>query len=93
MTFRPPAIAGWAPPWLDIEAMCWCLCLSEDTIGKLVKEGKLPQPSDRLGKRLWAWPAVNAAIAGDQTPGAESIGDLTGRIRDAARQGSAKRGF
>jgi excisionase family DNA binding protein len=43
------------PAYLDIDRMCTELCISERTVDAWVRQGVLPSPRMRGGKRLWKW--------------------------------------
>ena len=53
------------PPYQDMLTLKQNLCLSERTIDVYVKEGRLPPPKNKGGKRLWKWSEVEAYIDGN----------------------------
>lgn len=79
MTARLP----YPPPYQDIATLGAHLCLSTDTIDKMVREGRLPPPKNRHGKRLWKWSEVEKYL---DDPDREALADdLGNRIMEATR--------
>lgn len=50
------------PPYQDLRTLSEHLCLSPRTIEMWVAQGRLPQPLDKAGKRIWEWRAVDRAM-------------------------------
>lgn len=54
------------PAYLDIGRLCQELCVSERTVDAWVKQGTLPPPRQKGGKRLWKWKEVERYLDGDE---------------------------
>lgn len=78
--------ASKVPEWVDTARLCFEVCISEATVDAWVKQGILPPPVYRGGKRLWRWREVDAHLAGTATAGAPSPHEQAENIRDAARK-------
>lgn len=74
------------PEWVDTARLCFEVCISEATVDAWVKQGILPPPVYRGGKRLWRWREVDAHLAGTAPTGAPSPHEQAENIRDAARK-------
>ena len=59
MTAGAPALP-YPPPWQDISTLCAHICVSAPTVDAWMKQGILPPPRLRGGKRLWKWAEVEA---------------------------------
>lgn len=56
------------PAYLDIGRLCRELCVSERTVDAWVKQGALPPPRQKGGKRLWKWREVERYLDGETNP-------------------------
>jgi hypothetical protein len=72
------------PPYQDISTLCKNLCIGATTVDAWVKQGILPPPKLRGGKRLWKWTEVERALDGEP-------GDEMERIRNGAKEARAER--
>ena len=52
------------PPYQDITTLTANLCISERTVDMWTKQGILPPPKNKGGKRLWKWTEVEAYLDG-----------------------------
>ena len=52
------------PAYPDISRLTHELCISERTVDAWVKQGILPPPKNKGGKRLWKWSEVEAYLDG-----------------------------
>ena len=78
------------PAYLDTARLCEELCISERTVDAWVRQGILPAPRQRGGKRLWKWIEVERCI--DNGAPSVAVADPEAeRIRDATRQLAAKK--
>ena len=57
-------IRPYAPDYVDATTLAYRLCVSESTVEKLEREGKLPRRHDVFGFLRWKWEEVEAKIAG-----------------------------
>lgn len=57
------------PPYQDISHLSANLCLSERTVENWVKQGFLPPPKNKGGKRLWKWTEVEQYLDGSDGQG------------------------
>jgi hypothetical protein len=81
------------PAYLDIARLCEELSICERTADAWVRQGILPAPRQRGGKRLWKWKEVESYLD-DGAPGlvpsadaeAERIRDATQRLAEEATQ-------
>ena len=63
------------PPFQDLRTLAQHVGMCEDTIEKLVKEGRFPEPRrNKCAKRLWVWKEVEAHLSkpDDETPADEA---------------------
>lgn len=74
------------PEWVDTARLCFEVCISEATVDAWVRQGILPPPVYRGGKRLWKWREVDAQLAGTSPAGAPSPHEQVENLRDAARK-------
>jgi predicted DNA-binding transcriptional regulator AlpA len=79
--FRPHKYA--IPAWQDIETLSWHLCISESTLEKWVREGKLPRPRKIGGKNLWRWQDIDDHLVRSEDDPALSSAEA---IREATRR-------
>jgi len=70
---------------MDIATLSAHICLSENTIEKMVRQGTLPPPKQPGGKRLWKWKDVERYLEGEQDDVSPSPDDVAERIRNATR--------
>ena len=72
------------PPFQDLRTLAQHVCMSEDTIERLVKEGRFPEPrKNKCGKRLWVWDEVAAHM---KKPDDETPVDEAERLRATVRR-------
>ena len=65
MTVAKSKIARpYAPDYVDKTTLAYRLCVSESSVEKLEREGKLPPRHDVFGFPRWKWEEVEAKIAG-----------------------------
>lgn len=57
------------PPYQDIAHLTENLCISEPTVNAWVKQGILPPPRNKGGKRLWKWAEVEQYLDGSEGRG------------------------
>lgn len=57
------------PPYQDISHLSANLCLSARTVEMWVKQGLLPPPKNKGGKRLWKWTEVEQYLDGPEGHG------------------------
>ncbi len=85
MTNRAPSV----PPYQDISHLTQNLCISEPTVNAWVKQGILPPPRNKGGKRLWKWTEVERYLDGQEGGGLnqemEDIRNETKRQASPAR--------
>lgn len=74
------------PEWVDTARLCFEVCISEATVDAWVRQGILPPPVYRGGKRLWRWREVDTHLAGTAQASAPSPHEQVENIRDAARK-------
>jgi predicted site-specific integrase-resolvase len=72
-------------PWQDISTLCRNICVSENTVDAWVKQGLLPPPRRRGGKRLWKWSEVERYLENGGADVSVSPDALADRIREATR--------
>lgn len=73
------------PTYVDADRLCFELCVSIDTIERMIAAGKFPRPKPGMpGKRLWKWSEVQATIDGKGKSAATSR-EIGQEIRDYAR--------
>lgn len=77
------------PPYQDIATLTENLCISERTVDVWVKQGLLPPPVTRKGKRLWKWSQVEQYLDGPSVAGPE--GELEEIRNETRRQASNAR--
>ena len=53
-------VRPYAPDYVDATTLAYRLCVSESTVEKLEREGKLPPRHDVFGFRRWKWSEVEA---------------------------------
>ena len=77
------------PPYQDIAHLTENLCISESTVDSWVKQGILPPPRNKGGKRLWKWTEVEQYLDGVEGVGLhqemEDIRNETKRQASPAR--------
>ncbi len=78
------------PSYVDIARLCRELCICERTADAWVKQGILPAPRNKRGKRLWKWKDVELYLDGDQTTVAPSADSEAEQVRDATRRALAE---
>jgi|HubBroStandDraft_6_1064221.scaffolds.fasta_scaffold376128_2 predicted DNA-binding transcriptional regulator AlpA len=72
------------PPFQDLRTLTQHVCMSEDTIERLVKDGRFPEPrKNKCGKRLWVWKEVESYLS---KPDDETPADEAERIRETVRR-------
>ena len=76
------------PRWLDRDALARHICESPSAINRMVKEGRIPQPTYRLGPRKPRWDrdAVDAALAGAVASRPKGAAHLAAAILEEARR-------
>lgn len=81
------------PTYVDIDRLCFELCICPDTAKQWIKDGRLPPPKPGRGKFLWKWREVEAAIDGITKSAAVSpdIGAEIENYARAATQGPHRR--
>lgn len=91
------ALPAKVPEWVDTARLCFEVCISEATVDAWVKQGILPAPVYRGGKRLWRWREVDAHLAGTAPGGApspheqaENLLNATRKAMEARRKDSAR---
>ena len=57
-------VRSYAPDYVDATTLAYRLCVSESTIEKWAREGKLPPRHDVFGFRRWKWSEVEALVDG-----------------------------
>lgn len=79
------------PAYLDTARLCIELCICERTVDAWVRQGILPAPRQRGGKRLWKWTEVESCldegaqgVAPLADPEAERIRNATQRLAEEA---------
>jgi hypothetical protein len=77
------------PPYQDISHLSENLCLSTRTVEIWVKQGLLPPPKNKGGKRLWKWTEVERYLDGSEGQGLnQEIEDIRNETRrQASRAG------
>jgi hypothetical protein len=60
-------VRPYAPDYVDATTLAYRLCVSESTVEKLEREGKLPPRHDVFGFRRWKWDEVESLIGGQET--------------------------
>lgn len=80
------------PPYQDIETLAAHISLAPRTIEDWVREGRLPAPVQRKGKRLWKWTRVVEYLDGrNEAAATSSAADSTAeRIRNATRAAASE---
>lgn len=78
------------PPYQDISTLTRNLCISERTVDDWVKEGLLPEPRRKKGKRLWKWTEVEQYMDRDATTVPASPDDQVERIRNATQAAASQ---
>jgi hypothetical protein len=76
---------GFIPPYQDIATLSEHTTLAPRTIEMWVKEGKLPPPCVKGGKRLWKWKDVERYLDGNDAA-VPALEDELEKIRNATRQ-------
>lgn len=89
MRERDDAKLPYPPPWQDISTLCKHICLSHATVEHWVKQGLLPPPKLRGGKRMWKWKDVDRYLEEGGPNVAPSADTEAERVRDAARKAIA----
>ena len=84
---------GWIPPWQDISTLCEHICVSENTVDAWVRQGLLPPPRRRGGKRLWKWAEVESYLERGGADVSVSPDALADRIREATRNAVATKNY
>lgn len=73
------------PPYQDIATLTENLCISERTVDVWVKQGLLPPPVTKGGKRLWKWSQVEQYLDGPSVAGPEAeLEDIRNETRRQA---------
>lgn len=57
------------PSYLDIRRLTNEISISESTVEAWVKQGLLPPPKNKGGKRLWKWTEVERYLDGSEGKG------------------------
>ena len=57
-------VRPYAPDYVDATTLAYRLCVSESTVEKLERDGKLPPRHDVFGFRRWKWSEVETFIDG-----------------------------
>ena len=70
------------PPWQDMATLSAHICLSADTISKLIRERGFPKPCLRAGKQLWNFRNVDSWLADNP----DIVSDLAEKVRRATRE-------
>jgi hypothetical protein len=60
-------VRPYAPDYVDATTLAYRLCVSESTVEKLERDGKLPPRRDVFGFRRWKWDEVESLIDGKET--------------------------
>lgn len=86
------------PAYVDIARLCHELCISERTADAWVRQGVLPEPRMRGGKRLWKWMEVERylddggpSVQPSADPEAERVRHATERMAQEAAEN--RRGY
>jgi predicted site-specific integrase-resolvase len=79
------------PAYVDTPRLCQELSICERTVDAWVRQGLLPAPRQRGGKRLWKWIEVEQYLDNGAPGMAASADSEAERIRDATRQLAAKK--
>jgi len=69
---------------MDISTLCEHICVCQSTVETWVKQGVLPPPKMRGGKRMWKWKDVDSWLDGN-APGAASYKSAEDLIRTATK--------
>jgi DNA-binding transcriptional MerR regulator len=77
------------PPYQDIARLSTNLCLSERTVENWVKQGLLPPPKNKGGKRLWKWTEVERYLDGSEGQG---LNQEIEEIRNETRRQASRAG-
>jgi predicted DNA-binding transcriptional regulator AlpA len=74
--------------WLDRDALAAHICESPTAIYRLVKQGRIPEPSYKLGRRKPRWDrdAVDAALAGAVASRPKGAAHLAAAILEESRR-------
>ena len=72
------------PAYVDIARLCFELSICDRTAEAWVRQGILPAPRQRGGKRLWKWTEVERHLDDGATGTPASADSEAERIRDAA---------
>lgn len=72
------------PAYVDIDRLCREICVTERTADAWVRQGILPAPRQRGGKRLWKWKEVEAYLDDDAQGVPASADSEAERIRNVA---------
>lgn len=76
-----------APPlWMDAATLARNLCICERTVDAWTKQGLLPAPFTRGGKRLWKWKTVEEYLEGRNKDAPPSPEQHAREITDATRR-------
>jgi excisionase family DNA binding protein len=73
------------PPWQDISTLCEHLCISVTTVEVWTKQGILPPPRMRGGKRMWRWAEVDRWLESGGPDMPQSAPSQEEGIRNATR--------
>jgi len=60
-------VRPYAPDYVDATTLAYRLCVSESTVEKLERDGKLPPRHDVFGFRRWKWSEVETVIDGRES--------------------------
>lgn len=77
------------PPWQDISTLCSHICVSPSCVDIWVKQGLLPPPRLRGGKRLWRWSEVEKYLEGANDTMPCSVDEQAESIRNATRRAAS----
>lgn len=77
------------PAYVDKDRLCLELCISQHTVDAWTRQGILPPPRDKGGKRLWKWSEVERRLDGDGVP--PSVDATAEEIRHATRQAALEK--
>jgi hypothetical protein len=66
-TAKSKIVRPYAPDYVDATTLAYRLNVSESTVEKLEREGKLPRRRDVFGLRRWKWNEVENLIDGQKT--------------------------
>jgi predicted DNA-binding transcriptional regulator AlpA len=87
---REMLIAGFVPKYVDKEVLGFLTCLSDRTIDRRVKSGRLPTPLPQDGKLMWVWSEVDKRLKKrkDAAPPVNRAEAIRNGTREEARRAS-----